>query len=260
MKKCSKCKNSKELTEFYKKSASKDGYRSECKECSKKYSDENSEVIKEYRNKRYKELKNTDEYKKKRNKYYLENKEHSLEKSKKWRDNNQEKLSEQKKEYYQLNKESILEQRKVEYQKVKSNKELLDKKREKDKVNTKKWRDNNKEVISEKVKLKKKADPLYKMADSIRTLIWNSIKKMGYNKSSKTNLILGCSFEEFKSYIEYQFQEGMSWENHGEWHLDHKTPISWAESEEMVLELNHYTNFQPLWAKDNLAKGNKWSD
>ena len=42
----------------------------------------------------------------------------------------------------------------------------------------------------------------------------------------------------------------MSWENYGEWHLDHKTPVSWAETEEQVYELNKYTNFQPLWATD----------
>jgi hypothetical protein len=51
----------------------------------------------------------------------------------------------------------------------------------------------------------------------------------------------------------------MSWENQGKWHLDHKTPISWSETEEEVVKLNHYTNFQPLWAEDNLSKGNRYS-
>jgi len=50
----------------------------------------------------------------------------------------------------------------------------------------------------------------------------------------------------------------MSWENHGEWHLDHKTPVSWGKSEFEVYELNHYTNFQPLWSYNNLSKGNRW--
>jgi hypothetical protein len=52
----------------------------------------------------------------------------------------------------------------------------------------------------------------------------------------------------------------MSWENYGEWHLDHKIPISWAETEEQVYELNKYTNFQPLWAFDNQSKNNKYAD
>jgi hypothetical protein len=49
----------------------------------------------------------------------------------------------------------------------------------------------------------------------------------------------------------------MTWENQGQWHLDHIYPISLAKNEQEVIKLNHYTNFQPLWAKDNLTKHNK---
>jgi hypothetical protein len=52
----------------------------------------------------------------------------------------------------------------------------------------------------------------------------------------------------------------MSWDNYGEWHLDHKTPVSWATTEEEIYELNKYTNFQPLWQFDNLSKGNRYSN
>ena len=65
---------------------------------------------------------------------------------------------------------------------------------------------------------------------------------------------MGVSYNEFKVYIENQFLEGMTWDNHGEWHLDHKRPISWAKSEDEIYELNHYSNFQPLWSIDNLLK------
>ena len=260
MKTCSKCKIEKELSDFYKKKSSKDGFRSECKSCTKKYDEENSERIKEYRKNRYEQIKDSKQYKEKRKEYYLENKDHFDKKSKKWRNENKEKVSEDKKEYYQKNKEDILEKRKEYYQNIKTDDSLLNKKREKDKINTKDWRLKNKEKISQKIKERKINDPIYKLTDSIRTLIWNSINRMGFEKNSKTNLILGCSFEEFKDHIESQFQEGMNWRNHGEWHLDHKTPISWADTEEKVYELNHYLNFQPLWAFDNLSKGNKWSD
>ena len=50
----------------------------------------------------------------------------------------------------------------------------------------------------------------------------------------------------------------MSWDNHGEWHIDHITPISYAKTEEDVLKLNHFSNFQPLWEFDNLSKGNRF--
>ena len=50
----------------------------------------------------------------------------------------------------------------------------------------------------------------------------------------------------------------MNWDNAGKWHLDHIIPISSAKNEEDIIKLNHYTNFQPLWAIDNLTKGNRY--
>ena len=76
-------------------------------------------------------------------------------------------------------------------------------------------------------------------------------------KSKKTQQILGCTFPEFMKHIESLFQEGMSWDNHGEWHLDHIVPISTAKTEEDIFRLSHHSNFQPLWAEDNLKKSNK---
>ena len=84
--------------------------------------------------------------------------------------------------------------------------------------------------------------------------------KSGLNIFRKTQEILGCSFEEFKIYLEEQFDENMNWDNQGSyWHMDHKKPISLAMTEEEVYELNHYTNFQPLYWEDNLSKGNKYN-
>jgi hypothetical protein len=101
-------------------------------------------------------------------------------------------------------------------------------------------------------------DPLFKLKDSIIGLIYHSIRKQGYKKNSKTENILGCSYETFKSFIENKFQDGMTWENKGEWHLDHIIPISSATNEKEVYELNNYKNFQPLWSIDNLIKSNKF--
>lgn len=75
----------------------------------------------------------------------------------------------------------------------------------------------------------------------------------------KNQEILGIDFEGFKLYIENLFIEGMTWENFGKWHLDHKIPISWGKTEDEIIRLNHYTNLQPLWAEDNLSKGNRYS-
>ena len=126
-------------------------------------------------------------------------------------------------------------------------------------------RNNNKDYFNEKsreyVKNKKENDPLYKLKCNIRCLITQSFKYKYTEKAKKTVEILGCNFETFKSYIESQFTDDMNWDNYAiYWQLDHKKPISWAESEEDVYLLNHYTNFQPLFWLDNIRKGNRWED
>lgn len=66
----------------------------------------------------------------------------------------------------------------------------------------------------------------------------------------------------FKVYLESLFQPGMVWENYGNdgWHIDHVRPLSSFDLLDPVQfsQACHYTNLQPLWAKDNLSKGNKW--
>ena len=101
-------------------------------------------------------------------------------------------------------------------------------------------------------------DPIRKTKNTIRNLLLTSFKVRDIKKSSlcmRTEEIIGCSFEFFKEYIESQFEGGMSWLNHGEWHLDHKVPLNKSETIEELVKLNHWSNFQPLWSYDNLSKG-----
>lgn len=69
--------------------------------------------------------------------------------------------------------------------------------------------------------------------------------------------MVGCSFKELMVHIEKQFTEGMTWGNHGKWHVDHIIPLSSAHTEKEIYKLCHYTNLQPLWAFDNLSKNDK---
>ncbi len=92
----------------------------------------------------------------------------------------------------------------------------------------------------------------------IRKILHHILKNNNMSKSkliTKSEDILGCSFDLFKSHIESQFKEGMSWYNHGQWHIDHKVPLNVSITSDEVLKLNHYTNLQPLWADENLIKG-----
>ena len=85
----------------------------------------------------------------------------------------------------------------------------------------------------------------------------NFLKSKNINKKNKTFNIVGCSPEFLKEYLEKKFIGGMSWDNKGDWHIDHIIPLSSAKTEEEIYKLCHYTNLQPLWSEDNLKKGNK---
>lgn len=120
---------------------------------------------------------------------------------------------------------------------------------------------NNKDKINERIKNYTKKNPNFKLAKLIRSRFMCCVKR-DYKKSSVLKLV-GCSLDELKLYIESQFQQGMSWDNwslHG-WHLDHIRPLSsfnLIDYEEQKKAF-HYTNLQPLWAKDNLSKGAKYN-
>lgn len=200
----------------------------------KEYYEKNKDLIKE-RNKTY-SLNNLENEKLYQRKYYQDNKEKIKKKSKEYNSQNKSKKKEYSKKYAILNKDLIREKNK--------NYVLLNK----DKANF---------YAKEYIINRKKTDPLYKLIINTRGLILNSIKRGGYKKTSRTYKILGCSFEEFKIHIENLFTNGMCWDNRSEWHLDHIYPVSRSKDENHLIELNHYTNFQPLWAGDNIRKGNR---
>lgn len=108
-----------------------------------------------------------------------------------------------------------------------------------------------------------KRDILYQLKNLLRIRLNHALN--GKYKTGSAIKDLGCSIEELKSYLESKFypnpntNEPMTWDNRGVlgWHIDHIIPLSSAKTEEELIRLCHYTNLQPLWAKDNLAKGNK---
>jgi len=261
MKTCTKCKVEKELTEFSLCKKSKGGFRSICKECrrkeNKEYNLKNKQKIKEYK------LKNSEQIKKKNKEYYLKNKDVISKKLKEYNLNNKDVIKKKNRERYLINKEKVAdngrEYRLKNLDKIKTSKNnYYLKNKESISIRSKEYRLNNKENRNKREREKRKVDPLYKLKSNIRSLIGLYIRKKGYSKTSRTHEILGCSYEEFKVHLESQFTDGMTWDNSGEWHMDHKIPMCSANTEEEVIKLNHYTNFQPLWSEDNLKKGIKY--
>lgn len=122
---------------------------------------------------------------------------------------------------------------------------------------------NNKDKAKKySVKYKKnrrKTDETFRIADNIRKAILQAFSSINQKKNTKTLNILGCSFIEFKQYIESKFEYWMNWNNYGKynsqsnfgWDLDHIEPISNAKTIDDVIRLNHYTNFQPLCSYHN---------
>ena len=104
-----------------------------------------------------------------------------------------------------------------------------------------------------------KTDPIYKMRITIKRSILKTLKTNGFKKLSTTELILGFSFQDFKEHLESQFEDWMTWENHGlyngtynyGWDIDHNIPTSSAITQDELLKLNHYTNLKPLCSKVN---------
>ena len=108
---------------------------------------------------------------------------------------------------------------------------------------------------------RREADPARRAVNRIRCLLRTTITKYGGRKAAKSEILLGCTIEEARAHLESQFQPGMSWGNHGKWHIDHIRPCaSFGDmtSLEEQKKCCHYTNLQPLWALDNILKSDKW--
>ena len=160
----------------------------------------------------------------------------AIEKNKKWRERNKEHLKTYRKNLYALKSEEA--------------KKLV-----------KSWRNENRDRHNsykrEYRKLKRAKDPLFKLRETLSVRTTTAFKLKGWSKNSKTQEMLGADYKTVMSHIESRFKEGMNWDNQGEWHVDHIIPLSSAKTEQELIELCHYTNLQPLWAEENMSKGNK---
>ena len=151
---------------------------------------------------------------------------------------------EQKEDYYS---QIVLKQRQEYYQK---NKDKI-----RDRV--KQYRQEHRQEINEYFRNKYKTDINYKLSELLRNRVRNAIKS--YKRPGSAVKDLGCTVQELKEHLELQFKPGMTWDNHGQWHIDHIKPLSIFDlsDPEQFMEACHYSNLQPLWAKDNLSKSNK---
>lgn len=106
-------------------------------------------------------------------------------------------------------------------------------------------------------RLRYASEPLFALSKRLRSRANSAFRQKGLRKSTKTEAMLDCTYEEFKAHIEAQFLPGMSWDNRHLWHIDHIVPCEAADTSEDMERLFHFTNLRPLWGKENQSKNAK---
>ena len=212
----------------------------------KKYREEHKDKIQRYQ-KKYRE-KHKDEAQEYNKKWYAENKEGAKVGQKEWRDKNKESISKRNKKYVKENSTEV-----QEYQR-KWRKENRKKRYEYMKVYYKENRDR----INMLRRKKYVEDTNRKIKSLLSSRILLALK--GNIKHKSTFSLVGCSVFFLKRHLESQFQRGMSWANHGKWHIDHIVPcdsFDLKQPYEQKICFNWF-NLQPLWAKDNHKKNRRY--
>lgn len=101
------------------------------------------------------------------------------------------------------------------------------------------------------------SNPQFCIARRIRATLRCALKRFRAKKAYDTKTLLGCSAQELNDHLENLFLPGMSWANRELWHVDHCRPLASFDLTDPAQqrEAFHFTNLQPLWAKDNQSKG-----
>jgi hypothetical protein len=108
---------------------------------------------------------------------------------------------------------------------------------------------------NERIRQRRRDDPVFRIARVLRSRLWAALN--GELKAETTLTLVGCSLDSLIEHLESLFVEGMTWQNTGEWHVDHITPVASFDlsDPEEQRRCFHWTNLQPLWGEDNLKKG-----
>lgn len=129
----------------------------------------------------------------------------------------------------------------------------------------KEYREKNYEKIKETKrnyeKKRKSTDPIYKLIGNFRTAIYTVLKENNVTKYGHYFEMLGYQPEQLINHLELQFKDGMTWDNYGEWHVDHKLPITYFKfndvTDDEFKKCWSLGNLQPMWGDENISKSNK---
>jgi hypothetical protein len=167
------------------------------------------------------------------------------------------------KDYYSKNRESILKQKRqyhIDNQEtiLKKAKEYYNKNKDKRSLYNKKWiKDNIIHYREYQKKYSKMYREKYPHIILWRSVLNSTLLRLDKQKEGHTIDLLGYSAIELKQHLESLFLNGMTWENKGEWHIDHIIPVSSFDKDTSITVVNALSNLQPLWGADNIKKGDK---
>jgi len=141
-------------------------------------------------------------------------------------------------------------------QKLKENREMN---KEKCYLYNHNWRIKNKEHSKQYKEWKRQTSIQFRLIENLRARMGRAIKYNNAIKSDKTIKLIGCNLDTLQKHLEKQFKDNMNWNNYGQWHIDHILPCASFDltKEEEQKKCFHYSNLQPLWAKENYKKSNK---
>lgn len=251
MKICKVCGQEKPLADFYKQPLNKDGFDNRCKPC---IADRQRERIKQnpgkhsacamrWVKKNPEKMKGYREKRKDKQKIY----------EKKWVAKNPDKVKAKYKRYHQRHPEKVKEktrqrwlsgkgaEAKKRYKTVSRDKYLAGVKKQ----NARRW-----------------SDPTFRISRTISIRMNDTLS--GRKNYRRWQTLVGYGLEELRKHLSEQFAEGMTWENHGDWHIDHRRPIAsfdfTSPEDPGFKECWALGNLQPLWAKENMAKGARYEN
>ena len=160
--------------------------------------------------------------------YDIANSEKNNLRAKEWVENNKERSKQNRRLYYKENIDKIKKYQKEYY-----------------KENIDKIKPRNLKYINCRIK----KDPIYKLKQITRNIIWYAFKNKGYSKTTRTYKILGCDFYTLLNHLnnnKYGFVYGA-----GEYDVDHILPLAIAKTEADIFDLNYYKNLQLLPSEFN---------
>ncbi len=160
-------------------------------------------------------------------------------KSKQWREENPGRTRDANREYHKNNRDKLRDMNRL-------------------------WREKNRVTLSIKKReagRERRKDPLFRLVANLRCRVRNAIREQRSEKAAKTMQLVGCSVPALRAHLESQFLPGMTWDNNSTdgWHVDHIIPcrafdLTDPDHQRMCF---HYTNLRPIWALDNLSKGDR---